>query len=91
MVEVARYREAVGVEVATRFPELLMEVSMSVPSPESVMELVAVRPATLKLPETMASPCTERSLEGVVVPMPTDPSLVAKYAEFETESEVEEA
>jgi len=47
----------VGVEVATRFPEPLIEVSMSVPSPEKVMvEDVAISPAILRLPDMSAFP-----------------------------------
>ena len=45
-----------------------------------MVEEVAMMPATERLPEMRASPWTERSFPGVVVPMPTLPPLVAKYA-----------
>ena len=42
---------------------------------------VAVKLARETLPEKRPLPWTERSEAGVVVPMPTLPSVVAKYAE----------
>ena len=74
VVEVAKKCERVGVEVATRFPLLLMDASIFVPRPEKVMvEEVAMIPATERLPEMRASPWTERRVPGVVVPIPTEP------------------
>ena len=74
VVLVARYAAAVGVEVATKLPKLLSAVSISAHSPESVIvEEVAMRFPVVRVPETMASPCTESVFEGVEVPMPKYP------------------
>ena len=46
-----------GVEVDTRFPELLRERSMSVPNPEKVMvEEVAISPAVERVEENSPEP-----------------------------------
>ena len=54
---------------------------MSVPNPESVIvEEVAMRFPTESVPETIASPCTLKVFAGEVVPIPTLPEAVARYA-----------
>lgn len=50
LVEVARKCDAVGVDVATRLPKLLMDASILVPSPEKVIvEEVAVMSPPIKV------------------------------------------
>ena len=62
-----------------RFPEELMDVSKSMPNPESVtVEDVAMKAAVESVPETRPLPCTENVAPGVVVPTPTVPPVVAK-------------
>ena len=73
MDDVAEYHAAVGVEVETRLPEALVEVSMLVPSPERVTVPVAVKLANERLPENRALPWTERVVAGEVVAIPTEP------------------
>ena len=51
-----------------------------VASPTESVE-VARRCWTVVVPAMRAEPCTDRVLLGEVVPMPTDPPVVAKYAE----------
>ena len=59
--------------------------------PETASVPVAVMLAAERLLEKSALPWTERSCEGEVVPSPTEPPLVAKYAEPEAVSAVVEA
>ena len=67
-----------GVEVETRFPELLIEARRLVPNPEKVIvEEVAMRPAVERVPEIRVFPWTEKREPGEVVPMPTFPPCVA--------------
>src|SRR3989338_9618713 len=70
---------------------LVEEALTKVETPETASVPVAVRFATERLPLTSPLPCTERSCEGEVVPSPTEPPLVAKYAEPEAVSAVVEA
>ena len=76
--EVAKYAE----------PEEVMAV---VEAYGKVLAAVAVMLAAERLLEKSALPWTERSCEGEVVPSPTEPPLVAKYAEPEAVSAVVEA
>ena len=48
---------------------------VEVPAPFTQIVLVAMRPFTVVVPAMKAFPCTERSWEGEVVPIPTRPSL----------------
>src|SRR3989344_9118102 len=59
-------------------PERTPLDTLTAPSerPVRLMVPVAVRPATERLPESRPLPCTERSREGEVVPIPTNPPLV---------------
>ena len=77
--------------MATSWLELLKEASRLAPWPEKVSVPVAVMLAAERLLEKSALPWTERSCEGEVVPSPTEPPLVAKYAEPEAVSAVVEA
>src|SRR3989344_7920155 len=70
---------------------LVEEALARVDRPETASVPVAVMLAAERLLEKSALPWTERSCEGEVVPSPTEPPLVAKYAEPEAVSAVVEA
>ena len=78
MEEVARKFAALGVDEPTTPPVALVVRMAEGEMPERVREEVAVMaPPTKREPEMSASPWTERSFEGEVVPIPTFPPAVA--------------
>ena len=73
VVEVAKYRAAVGVELATSAPVLSVVRIMFVPSPVNDSVPVAVMFPAVRFPEMSALPCTLNAWLGLVVPIPTFP------------------
>ena len=89
-VEVAMILANDGVEVATMAPDELVERTMSEFNPENVMVPVAVRLEAVTVPSKTASPATERSLYGEVVPSPRFPEeFTLNISEYESEPESE--
>ena len=74
-------------------PERTPFDTLTAPSerPVRLMVPVAVRPATERLPESRPLPCTERSWEGELVPIPTLPEEFASNVVPETVNCVVEA
>ena len=62
---------------ATESPEENVEVA----EPWTISEDVAMSPERVVVPAIKAPPCTEKSWEGEVVPMPTEPTKVEAVVE----------